>query len=86
VSQKKGVVRGRGIEREPLVVVHKIAETGGIHDGQAEADAVLLNIYVIVRLPYQTRMARTEDKPALMLSIATVLGFSALGGRGSFGW
>ena len=86
VSQKKEVVRG-GIEREPLIVVHKIPETRGIHDRQAEANAVLLNICnIVIQLPYRTRVARPEDKPALILSMATVLGFSALGGRGSFGW
>lgn len=36
--------------------------------------------------PHWARVTRMEDEPALMLSMATVLGFSALGGRGSFGW
>lgn len=34
-------------EREPLIVVHEVTETRGINNGQAKANAVLLNVYCI---------------------------------------
>ena len=72
---------------KPLIIVHEITKTGGINDGQTETDTVLLNVYqVIIQQPHCTRVTRGGNLPALMLSMATVLGLSALGGRGSFGW
>ena len=35
-------------ERGPLIVVDEITKTGGVYDGQTEADTIFLNIYCVV--------------------------------------
>jgi len=82
----EGKRRGEA-NRLPLIIVHEITETRGINNGQTEANTILLNVcYVEISDHALRRVTRIENEPALMLSMATVLGLSALGGRGSLGW
>ena len=70
----------------PLLVIDEVTEPRRVDDSEAKANTVLLDICAVPLLSnhanfpcYQTPL------PALMLSIATVCGRSALGGKGSLG-
>jgi len=61
----------------PLVVVDKVTETRSIDDSQAESHTILFDIF-------GNEKPRVGWQTGLMLSMETVLGRSALGGRGPF--
>ena len=72
----------------PIFVVDKVTETWCIHDSQAETNTILFNVWKdwnhLMRLIAKWYVEK-RSRPALMLSMATVWGRSALGGRGSLG-
>lgn len=69
----------------PVIVVDKVTEARGVDDRQAQSYSILLDIYLNrVRVRKAQYISRGVDLPALMLSIATVFGRSALGGKGCF--
>lgn len=70
----------------PVFIVYKVTEAWCVDDSQTKADTVLLDVCTH-ETSENTRFRghQLEDEPALMLSIATVWGRSALGGRGSLG-
>jgi len=80
-------IEGGRAKHQPLIIVHEITETRGINNGQTETNTIFLNVcYLGINNHALGRVIRIENEPALMLSMATVLGLSALGGRGSLGW
>jgi hypothetical protein len=69
----------------PLVVIHKVAEAGGINNGKPETDTIFFNIYAREKKMSKKFGVGKVHSPAPMLSIDTVLGRSAEGGSGSLG-
>lgn len=66
----------------PGIVVDKVTKTGSVDDGESKTDTVFLNVWGGVNMQ---RRVLGGLSPALMLSMATVVGLSVLGGMGSFG-
>lgn len=69
----------------PFVVIYKISEPRGIYNGKVETNAILFDIYNVKRNENMDFSVIGDDEPAPILSMATVLGRSAEGGRGSLG-
>jgi hypothetical protein len=71
----------------PVIVVDKVTEAGGISDGKAETNTVLLDVWIgLTWSVWRCGYGQSGDYlPALMLWMATVWGRSAFGAGGSLG-
>lgn len=69
----------------PVVVVDKVTEPGSVDDSQTKPDTVFLDVCRRHERQTEVSMKNGYGIPALMLSIATVWGLSAFGGRGTLG-
>ena len=81
--------RQRGDDTVPFIVVNKVAESGCVDNRQTKANATLFNVWCLHTAICEWDALRYlfygDSSPALILSMATVEGLSALGGSGSFG-
>lgn len=70
----------------PVVVIDKVTKAWSVNDGQTKTNTVLFNVWRREKLSTDAaNRVIGNSVPALMLSMATVWGRSALGGRGSLG-
>jgi hypothetical protein len=72
----------------PVLVVDEITKAGSVHDSEAQTNTVFFDICIDKNPVSDNRIPViriTRHRPALILSIATVFGRSALGGKTSLG-
>jgi hypothetical protein len=67
---------------KPLIIVHKIAVAGSIDDSELQTNTVFLDVYEVVEEMHVESLSC--NRPALILSMATVVGRSEAGSRGVF--